>query len=61
MFDQRSIKPDTYQFPHLISKIEQGYIKIPAFQREFIWPMDKTVFLLDSISRRYPIGMCQVF
>ena len=56
MFDQRSIKPDTYQFPHLISKIEQGYIKIPAFQREFIWPMDKTVFLLDSISRRYPIG-----
>ncbi len=51
-----SIKPETYQYPDLISKIEQGLIKIPAFQREFVWTMDKTVFLLDSISRRYPIG-----
>ena len=51
-----SIKPDTYQYPDLISKIEQGLVKIPAFQRNFVWSMDKTLFLLDSISRRYPIG-----
>ena len=51
-----TIKPQTYQYPELISKIEQGLIKIPAFQREFVWPMDKTLFLLDSIARRYPIG-----
>ena len=51
-----TIKPDTYQYPDLIAKIEQGLVKIPAFQREFVWPMDKTLFLLDSISRRYPIG-----
>jgi len=50
------IKPDTYQYPDLISRIEQGLIKLPAFQRGFIWPMDKTIFLLDSIARRYPIG-----
>lgn len=53
---QIRIKPETYQYPDLIAKIEQGLIKIPAFQREFVWPMDKTLFLLDSISRRYPIG-----
>ena len=51
-----SIKPDTYQYPDLITKIEQGLVKIPAFQRDFVWAMDKTLFLLDSISRRYPIG-----
>jgi len=51
-----AIKPDTYQYPDLIAKIEQGLVKIPAFQRDFVWPMDKTLFLLDSICRRYPIG-----
>ena len=51
-----TIKPDTYQYPDLIAKIEQGLIKIPAFQRDFVWPMDSTLFLLDSICRRYPIG-----
>jgi len=51
-----SIKPDTYQYPDLIAKIEQGLVKIPAFQRNFVWPMDRTVFLLDSICRRFPIG-----
>ncbi len=56
MLAQINIKPETYQYPELISKIEQGLIKIPAFQREFVWSMDKTLFLLDSISRRYPIG-----
>ena len=56
MLTQIGIYPQTYQYPDLISKIEQGLIKIPAFQREFVWPMDKTLFLLDSISRHYPIG-----
>ena len=56
MLAQRRISPQTCQFPDLISKIKQGLIKIPVFQREFIWQMDKTVLLLDSISRRYPIG-----
>jgi len=51
-----AIKPDTYQYPDLIAKIEQGLVKIPAFQRDFVWPMDDTLRLLDSISRRYPIG-----
>lgn len=51
-----TIKPDTYQYPDLIAKIEQGLVKIPAFQRDFVWPMDRTLFLLDSICRRYPIG-----
>ena len=51
------IYPQTYQYPDLISKIEQGFVKIPAFQRDFVWSMDKTLFLIDSISRRYPIGM----
>ena len=32
-----TIKPDTYQYPDLIGKIEQGLVKIPAFQRNFVF------------------------
>ena len=51
-----TITPDRYQFPRLISKVEDGTLKLPAFQREFVWPIEKTIDLLDSIARRYPIG-----
>ena len=51
-----TITPDRYQFPALISKVEDGTLKLPAFQREFVWPIEKTIDLLDSIARRYPIG-----
>ena len=50
------ITPDAYPFPRLISKVEDGTLKLPAFQREFVWPIEKTISLLDSIARRYPIG-----
>ena len=45
VLNQIRIKPETYQYPDLISNIKQGLIKIPAFQREFVWPMDKTSIL----------------
>jgi hypothetical protein len=43
-------------FNHLIANIEQGLIKIPQFQRDFVWTKKKSAFLLDSILKKYPIG-----
>jgi hypothetical protein len=40
----------------LISEIQKGQIKIPKFQRDFVWSIDKTAKLLDSILKGYPIG-----
>ena len=40
----------------LISKIEFGYIKIPPFQRKFVWQQYQIIDLLDSIYNDYPIG-----
>ncbi len=40
----------------LISDIEKGQIKIPQFQREFVWDIKKSSKLLDSIIKGYPIG-----
>ncbi len=40
----------------IISRIEEGDIKIPAFQRGFVWKQEQVLALLDSIYRDYPIG-----
>ena len=49
-------KPDSKKYSDLITEIEKGIIKIPKFQREFVWSIDKTAKLLDSILKGYPIG-----
>lgn len=48
--------PGTLQYNSLISNIEQGIIKIPQFQRKFVWSIEQTAQLLDSILKGYPIG-----
>jgi hypothetical protein len=49
-------KPDSKQYSDLINEIQKGIIKIPKFQRDFVWGIDKTAKLLDSILKGYPIG-----
>jgi hypothetical protein len=49
-------KPDSKKYTDLISEIQKGQIKIPKFQRNFVWSLDKTAKLLDSILKGYPIG-----
>ena len=40
----------------LIHKIEEGEIKIPAFQRGWVWEQFQVIDLLDSVYRDYPMG-----
>ena len=49
-------KPDSKEYSELISEVKSGIIKVPKFQREFIWSIEKTAKLLDSILKGYPIG-----
>ncbi len=49
-------KPDSKKYSDLICEIQNGIIKIPKFQRDFVWSIDKTANLLDSILKGYPIG-----
>lgn len=52
----RQPKPDSIKYTDLIREIEKGQIKIPKFQRNFVWSIDKTAKLLDSILKGYPVG-----
>ena len=49
-------KPEVKKYVDLIREIEKGEIKIPKFQRDFVWSLEKTANLLDSILKGYPIG-----
>lgn len=49
-------EPISRTFTGLIADIERGQIKIPQFQREFVWDLKKSSKLLDSIIKGYPIG-----
>jgi hypothetical protein len=40
----------------IIEQVERGQIRIPAFQRGFVWEPDRVAFLIDSIYKSYPYG-----
>lgn len=49
-------KPQYSTFSSLLNDIEKGIIKIPQFQRDFVWSLEKSASLIDSILKGYPIG-----
>ncbi len=49
-------EPQPRTFTTLMNDIENGQIKIPQFQREFVWEFKKCASLIDSIVKGYPIG-----
>jgi hypothetical protein len=44
------------KYTTLFTGIDDGYIKVPQFQREFVWDKPKTARLIDSIIKGFPIG-----
>ncbi len=40
----------------MIAGIRKGEIKIPKFQRKFVWKDGQALDLLDSIANNYPVG-----
>lgn len=40
----------------LIEQVQQGQVRVPAFQRGFVWDPDRIAYLMDSIYKGYPFG-----
>lgn len=49
------IKAD-YKLADIVHDIEKGILRIPQFQREFVWDKPRIMRLLESIYLEYPIG-----
>lgn len=56
MASTSKITPSSPRLASLLSDVERGNIKIPVFQREYIWSDEQIISLLDSIYRGYPVG-----
>jgi hypothetical protein len=50
------IAPSNPRIASLLADVAKGNIKIPVFQREFVWKDDQIISLLDSIYHGYPVG-----
>jgi len=46
----------TKKYDALFVDIDEGRIKIPKFQRDFVWTKEQTARLIDSIIKGFPIG-----
>ncbi len=47
---------DSPSIRELIEQIDRGQIRVPAFQRGFVWEPDRVAFFMDSVFKRYPFG-----
>lgn len=49
-------EPKIERITNLVNRIQNGDIKIPKFQRGFVWDESQILKLLESIYQGYPIG-----
>jgi hypothetical protein len=56
--EQPEIRPDpTVQLmDEILDDMARGLVRVPVFQRPFVWLPDQMLALFDSIERGYPIG-----
>ena len=54
--EEMEIKPDMLKFESLITEFKEQKIRIPEFQRDFVWDKNRIKKLLDSIYKQFPIG-----
>ncbi len=52
----RDPKPDILRIEELVKDVKSGDIKLPKFQRPFVWNKSDVLKLLDSVYQGYPIG-----
>ncbi|HID30427.1 MAG TPA: DUF262 domain-containing protein [Desulfobacterales bacterium] len=50
------VKPEIVFVFELVRDITNGKLRIPNFQRRYVWRRSQMLELLDSIRRRYPVG-----
>ena len=53
---QSRISTDVQLISTLIAGVEKGEIKVPQFQRKFVWKDYQALNLLDSVANNYPVG-----
>lgn len=55
---KKLLQPENHnkKYESLFNEIDTGQIKLPMFQREFVWEKEQSAKLIDSIIKGFPIG-----
>ncbi len=58
MLKKEILQPENQnkKYESLFNDIDTGQIKLPMFQREFVWEKEQSAKLIDSIIKGFPIG-----
>jgi len=54
--EEFTIKPEVLLLEQLLEEVRSGRLRIPRFQRPYVWQPHQMLDLFDSIERGYPIG-----
>ncbi|MFF3869045.1 DUF262 domain-containing protein [Micromonospora sp. NPDC001898] len=55
------LEPVVLHLDQILEDIARGVLRVPAFQRPFVWRPEQMLDLFDSIERGYPIGSILVW
>lgn len=47
---------EDFSIRSIVEAVSSGQIRIPAFQRGFVWEAERVAYLMDSIYKGYPFG-----
>ncbi|WP_067180510.1 DUF262 domain-containing protein [Microtetraspora niveoalba] len=54
--EEITVTPEIHLLEDLLARIARGELRIPRFQRPFVWRPEQMLDLFDSIERGYPMG-----
>ncbi len=55
------VKMADFSIRDILHKVSSGIIRIPTFQRGFVWDAETIAFFMDSIYKGYPVGTLQLW
>jgi len=56
-----NVKPEVLLLEQLLTEVRSGRLRVPRFQRPYVWRREQMLDLFDSIERGYPIGSILVW
>lgn len=59
--DEISVNPQIMLLEQVLAELAAGRLRVPKFQRPFVWRPEQMLNLFDSIERGYPIGSLLVW
>lgn len=59
--DEITVNPQIMLLEQVLGEIAAGRLRVPKFQRPFVWRPEQMLHLFDSIERGYPIGSLLVW